>query len=173
MAAIQLRRFANVLIVDELNRVVGTAPMAQVVAIKSIFRTANAFVFNPEGKLWVQRRLDTDVVFPGMLDFAPGGVVHSSDSSDEAAIIRELQEEFGVTASVKYVDSIFISNKGWRWWSVLFQTNVPNVIKPNLAEVHSVQLMSLEEIRQGMQHLSFTPNSVQCWQTLEHLQVAK
>jgi isopentenyldiphosphate isomerase len=143
--------------------------MHDVVAEKLIFRTANALIFNSDGDIWVQRRLKTDIVFPDMLDFAPGGVVQASDESDEAAIQRELMEELGLMSEVQYVDSVFVTSSGWRWWSVLYKATASGPFTLNPTEVQSVELMTPQEVKLGLEKLPFTPNSKKSWPVLERL----
>lgn len=58
-------------------------------------RVVNAFLVNPEGKLWLPRRTANKRRFPLCLDMSMGGYVTSGESYDDACK-RELKEELNL-----------------------------------------------------------------------------
>lgn len=56
-------------------------------------------VRNSAGEVYVHRRTDTKDVYPGLHDFAAGGVLQAGEEPSEAAL-REVAEELGVTGVV-------------------------------------------------------------------------
>lgn len=62
------------------------------------------FVFNPEGKVWVQLRSLTKKHFPGLWDVSACGGVNSGESHQDAAR-RETKEETGLDVDMTYVTS--------------------------------------------------------------------
>jgi isopentenyldiphosphate isomerase len=58
-------------------------------------RVVNAFLVNPQGKLWLPRRTAKKRNFPLCLDMSMGGYVLSGESYDQACQ-RELQEELNL-----------------------------------------------------------------------------
>lgn len=81
-------------IVDIHDRPIGTQWRSQFLAKRRDYycRVVNAFLINPQGKLWLPRRTATKRRFPLCLDMSMGGYVTSGESYDEACQ-RELQEE--------------------------------------------------------------------------------
>lgn len=84
-----------VAIVDERNRVVGSAARREMRARRLPHRAAYVLVFDSRGHVFVQKRTRTKDVFPGYYDPAAGGVVLAGETFLEAAL-RELEEEMGI-----------------------------------------------------------------------------
>ena len=84
-----------VAIVDDQNRVVGSAPRRDMRQNRLPHRSTYILVFNSHGDLCVQKRTTTKDVFPGYYDIAAGGVVLAGETY-EAGARRELAEEVGI-----------------------------------------------------------------------------
>ena len=84
-----------VLIVDEDNNDIGSAPRHEMRARGLPHRAAYILVFNSRGELYVQKRTMSKDIYPGYYDIAAGGVVLAGESYDESAV-RELEEELGI-----------------------------------------------------------------------------
>lgn len=85
----------TVAIVDELNRVIGSATRAEVRARNLAHRAAYILVFDTSGAIFLQKRTETKDVFPGYYDVAAGGVVLAGETYETGAR-RELVEELGI-----------------------------------------------------------------------------
>jgi 8-oxo-dGTP pyrophosphatase MutT (NUDIX family) len=85
-----------VVIVDRDNRVVGSAPRAEMRRRGLTHRATYVFVFDRKGDVLVHLRTTTKDVHPGFFDACAGGVVLAGEDVDESAA-RELAEELGVT----------------------------------------------------------------------------
>ena len=84
-------------LVDEEDRVVGTAPRSEIRARNLLHRGASVIVLDPNGRIFLHRRTQTKDVYPGALDVVAGGMVQAGESYEETAR-RELLEELGVDA---------------------------------------------------------------------------
>ena len=84
-------------IVDCTDSVTGALPRPQMRRRGLIYRVNYILVFNPAGEILVQRRTDDKDQYPGLLDFAAGGVVLEGEGYESSAA-RELAEELGVSA---------------------------------------------------------------------------
>ncbi|MGH8970008.1 MAG: NUDIX domain-containing protein, partial [Actinomycetes bacterium] len=82
-------------IVDELGRVVGSAPRWVMRRDNLPHIVVAVLVRDPAGRVYVHRRTDTKDVFPGMHDAFVAGCVLFGESPEPAAA-RELAEELGV-----------------------------------------------------------------------------
>ncbi len=82
-------------IVDEEDNVVRQATWKEMMDRKLLHRTANVFVFNSKGELFVHRRAEHLRLYPGLWDVKVGGSVRTGESYEEAAK-RELYEEAGI-----------------------------------------------------------------------------
>lgn len=72
------------------------------------------FVFNSQGKVWVQLRPKTKTHYPGMWDISACGGVVSGETHEQAAE-RETFEEMGIKVDLHFVESfmnIFVGDNG-------------------------------------------------------------
>ena len=72
------------------------ADRAQVRAQNLRHAATAVVVRSPGGDVYVHRRTDTKDVYPGLYDFAAGGVVQAGEDPADSAV-REVAEELGVT----------------------------------------------------------------------------
>lgn len=82
-------------IVDEDDNVIRQATWKEMMDKGLLHRTANVFVFNSKGELFVHRRAEHLKLYPGMWDVKVGGSVRSGETYADAAK-RELMEETGI-----------------------------------------------------------------------------
>ena len=82
-------------VVDDLDRVVGTALRSEVHARKLRHRAVHVFLFNLKSELFVQRRSATKDSFPRCYDSSASGHLSSGEDYDACAR-RELEEELGL-----------------------------------------------------------------------------
>jgi isopentenyldiphosphate isomerase len=83
-------------LVDEHDRVVGTATRTEMRAARLRHRCVAIVVRHPDGRVLVHRRSADKDLWPGRWDIAVGGVVGQGESY-AAAAARELAEEVGIT----------------------------------------------------------------------------
>ena len=114
-----------VALVDEHNRVVGSARRAEVRARRLIHRATYIFVFARDGRLLLQRRTGGKDMYPGYWDAAAGGVLTAGEDYDESAR-REAAEELGIDAVslTGHFDFYYedVANRVWgRVYSCVFE----------------------------------------------------
>ena len=83
-------------VVDEDDRVIATVSRAWMRAERLPHRGVFVVVRRSDGRILVHRRSADKDIWPSAWDIAVGGVVHSGEAW-EAAAVRELAEEVGVT----------------------------------------------------------------------------
>jgi isopentenyldiphosphate isomerase len=83
-------------LVDEADRVIGTAPRREIRARNLLHRGVVVVVRNSAGQVYVHRRTEAKDVFPGMYDATVGGMVGAGEGYDAAAR-REVEEELGIS----------------------------------------------------------------------------
>lgn len=83
---------------DAEGRECGSAPRSRVRAENLRHAASSIVVDDGAGRVFVHRRTTTKDVFPGLRDFAAGGVLGAGEDPDEGAA-RELAEELGITGT--------------------------------------------------------------------------
>src|SRR5262245_46992820 len=81
-----------VAILNEDNRVTGSAPRSVMRRDNLRHSATGVLVRNPAGDIYVHRRTPTKDVYPGRYDFSAGGVVAAGEDPYDA-VVRELAEE--------------------------------------------------------------------------------
>lgn len=89
-------------VIDEDGHVVGAATRAEVRRQNLRHRSVFIAVINGRGELLVHRRAEWKDGWPGAWDIAFGGVVGGGEAW-EAAAVRELAEEAGLSAELEYL----------------------------------------------------------------------
>lgn len=82
-------------VVDEQDRVVGSAPRREVHARGLLHRAVHALVFDPAGRLLLQKRSATKDMYPNQWAASASGHVDSGEDYD-TAVVREMGEELGI-----------------------------------------------------------------------------
>lgn len=102
-------------VVDESNRVTGTASRHEVHANKLRHRAVHIFVFNRAGELFLQKRSRWKDKQPRKWDSSAAGHLNAGDEYDATAV-RELAEELGVGAPVELIGKIdACRGTGWEF----------------------------------------------------------
>ncbi|WP_374970119.1 phosphotransferase [Terrabacter sp. BE26] len=86
----------EVALYDPTGEVVGSAPRSVVRARNLGHAASSVVVRDPMGRVYLHRRTTTKDVYPGLLDFAAGGVVLAGEDPAVGAV-REVEEELGVS----------------------------------------------------------------------------
>lgn len=147
------------IIVNNDNLEVGSAPRSQMRAERLPHRAAFVFVFRSTGALIVQRRTLTKDVYPGLLDLAAGGVVLAGESYDESAT-RELAEELGISGvPVEPHFDFWHQDHAVRVWGRAYSCTWDGPVVPQPEEVAAVLELPPEKILAGEIAGEFTPDS--------------
>src|SRR4051794_12828358 len=118
-------------IVDEQDRVIGRETRRIATAQRLRHRCVFIFVRDGRGRVFVHRRTDTKLVFPGRYDMFVGGVVGAGESYDEAAL-REAEEELGV-AGLPAPAPLFrflYESPEHTWWSAVYEARCDLPVRP-------------------------------------------
>lgn len=85
----------QVALYDDDGRVTGSVPRSAMRSRNLRHAASSVVVRDPAGRVYLHRRTTTKDVYPGLLDFAAGGVVLAGEDPDDGAV-REVEEELGV-----------------------------------------------------------------------------
>jgi len=86
---------ANIDIVNEHDEVIDSVPYEEMVEKQLRHRIARIFLFDKDGRLYLQRRSMKMRVAPGLWDQSAAGHVDPGEDYEQAAY-RELEEELGI-----------------------------------------------------------------------------
>ena len=84
-------------VVDENDRELLVMPLAEAHRQGLYHRAAMVLVYDPDGRLYLQKRAPHKDLYPGRFDLSATGHVQAGEAREEAAA-RELHEELGLTA---------------------------------------------------------------------------
>ncbi len=148
-------------LVDEEDRVIGTAPRRDIRSRNLPHRGVAIIVRNPAGEIYVHRRTPTKDVFPGMYDMVVGGMVAAGESYEEAAH-RELAEELGIDG----VEATFLLKHRHRGdknnaWISLYEVMWPGPIRNQEEEISWGAYMTEEEIVSKLREWQFAPDHLE------------
>jgi isopentenyl-diphosphate delta-isomerase type 1 len=137
-------------VVDERDCVIGTASRREIHARALRHRAVHIFVLNPAGELFVQKRADGKDTFPGCYDSSASGHLDSGESYDAAAV-RELREELGLTVPAGHLRKHFqiaaCAETGWEFvWVYSAVGDYRPAINP--AELQAGEFWPLAQIKQ-------------------------
>jgi isopentenyl-diphosphate delta-isomerase type 1 len=149
-------------VVDADDRVVGAMERGEVHRKRLFHRSVHVFVFDEEGRLYLQRRSLAKEEHPGKWDSSASGHMDRGESY-EAAAARELEEEIGVKASPEPVIKMRACAETGLEHSMLFRVRRKRTDpspKPNPREVLEGRFFRAEEIEDMLSEESeaFSPS---------------
>lgn len=149
-----------VAIVDEENRVVGSAGRSVMRRFNLIHRAAYVLLFNSRGELFVQQRTESKDVYPGYYDIASGGVVQAGEDYDISAL-RELAEEVGITGvPLSPLFDFFWQDANNKVWGRAYTCVADGPVTLQEEEVQWGQFMPMDDIHQLRGKKPFTPDGL-------------
>lgn len=137
-------------LVDENDRILGSITREKAhSASKHIHRAVGIFVVNEKNEMLMQKRSKKKDMEEGKWSYAVGGHVTKGQTYKEAAQ-RELEEELGVKASVKFITKALFKMKKETEYLVLYKANVPNNIhllldKDEVEQIKWIKINKLKE----------------------------
>ena len=151
-------------IVDEHDTVIGTAARRDIHLHGLMHRAVHVFVFDPSGKIYVQRRSAAKDTHPLQLDSSAAGHVDPGEAYEETAV-RELEEELGIREPLHEVLRIKASEETDNEHVVLFSATSAKEPKPDPAEIVWGGWMSPERLSQLMEQQpeDFVPAFMLLW----------
>ncbi|ANW22462.1 NUDIX hydrolase [Streptomyces clavuligerus] len=120
--------------VDEQDRVLGVVDRAEAIRRKWPHRVATVLCRDPRGRVLVHRRPENAARFPGQYHWLLGGAVGVGESY-AAAAGRELEEELGVRAPVRFLLTFLCDGVISPYWLGLYETVIDPDVTPDPAEV--------------------------------------
>lgn len=158
-------------VVDEQDQVTGQATRAEVHAGKLLHRAVHVFVLNRRGELLLQRRSLLKDCHPGVWDSSVSGHLDAGESY-EAAAIRELEEEMGITGvQAEEVARIPPSEAtGWEHVRLYLGRHQGSVRYP-CSEIETAAWFPIVELQDWInaRPQDFAPGFLECWKAARGL----
>jgi isopentenyl-diphosphate delta-isomerase type 1 len=162
-------------VIDANDDVVGQATRDECHAKFLRHRAVQIFVFDTNGRIFVQKRTKTKDVFPGLYEASCSGHVQTGEAYRQAAV-RELAEELGITHQEHELKELFTfklnanpEHEIVKQFKV--QCDCVGILQPE--EVESGDFMTWDElVQRAHQHPErFTPAfiaALELYETAEH-----
>lgn len=145
-------------VVDEHDRVTGTAPRGEVYRLGLTHRCVFILVRDPQRRIFVHRRTETKLFAPGAYDMFVGGVVGAGEAYDDAAV-REAEEELGVDGVRPSPLFRFLFEQGTlSWWCRVYEAEWDGPVSPQVEEVGWYGWLTGEELAGRLAEDEFVPD---------------
>lgn len=150
---------------DEAGQVVGSAPRSVMRARNLRHAASSVVVRDRRGRVYLHRRTETKDVYPGLLDFAAGGVVLAGEDPRDGAV-REVEEELGVSGEpLVELAPVDYSDDHTRYRAFRFVTSWDGPIRWQPEEVSWGEWVPVDDLLRRItdEPDSLVPDSVAVW----------
>ncbi|MFJ7180160.1 NUDIX hydrolase [Streptomyces massasporeus] len=145
--------------VDEQDRVVGVVDRDEAVRNGWLHRVATTVCRDPRGRVLVHRRPEHVSRFPGHHNWLIGGGVGVGESYEEAAA-RELAEELGVQARVRFAFTFLCRGAISPYWLGVHEAVVTEPLSPDPSEIAWHGWLGEAELREALRNRLFVPDGL-------------
>lgn len=154
-------------VVDKNDKVLGYRTRHECHTDKSlIHRGVQVGIFNNKDKILLQKRSLKKDLYPGMFTLSATGHVNKNEDYEDTAK-REVQEELGIQASVRYLTKYLIEKEKETEMVALFKSYHAGPFYYNKDEIDGVAFYSKEQVKKMKNKL--TPSAQRSLQELHFL----
>ncbi|GGY17554.1 NUDIX hydrolase [Streptomyces djakartensis] len=146
--------------VDEEDRVLGVVDRDEAIRQGWPHRVATTVCRDPRGRVLVHRRPEHVSRFPGHYDWLIGGGVAAGETYQEAAA-RELEEELGVRAPVRFLFKFLCRGAISPYWLGVHRAVLTEAVTPDPSEVAWHGWLTERELREALRRWLFVPDGVE------------
>lgn len=151
-------------VVDKNDNIIGYKTREECHSDKSlIHRSASVVIFNKKREILLQKRSMTKDLYPGYYAASASGHVGKGETYEQAAK-REMKEEIGVKANIKFKAKFLVDAPNETEIASLFTAIFEGPFETNKEEVDDVVFMSQELIKDIKDKL--TPTAFKCMKNL-------
>ena len=155
----------EVALYDDEGRVIGSVPRSVMRSQNLRHAASSVVVRNGSGHIYLHRRTTTKDVYPGLLDFAAGGVVLAGEDPALGAI-REVEEELGVVGvPLEPFDVADYADDSTRYRAFRFVVTYDGPIRWQPEEVAWGEWITVHELVRRLDEEADTivPDSISVW----------
>lgn len=147
--------------VDAQDRTLGPVERAEAIRRHWLHRIATIVCRDTEGRVLVHRRPSGSVRFADQYNWMLGGAAAVGETYEQAAA-RELTEEIGVQAPVRFVLKFLFHGAVSPHWLGLHEAVVdPAAVAPDPSEVAWHTWLTPAELRRAVAEKPFVPDSIE------------
>lgn len=161
-------------VVDEIDRILRYAYRSEVHGDNLRHRSVHILIFDPDGRVYLQKRSRWKDRHPLKWDSSVGGHVSAGEGYDETAE-RELGEELGIQVSLEKITKLPASTRTEEEFIWLYRGELRGDLRPNRDEIEAGAFFAPDIIegwiatRPG----DFTPAFLECWKAYRKEAAAK
>ncbi len=145
-------------VIDSSGKVIGRATRQECHSNNLLaHRAVHVLVFNSKGELFLQKRSMSKDIQPGKWDTSVGGHLNPGETFDQAAT-REMREELGISADVRYIYSYWMHSPVETEYISTYICIYNGTIRFNPHEIEDGRFWSRKEIEENLSTGIFTPN---------------
>lgn len=146
-------------VLDADNNVIGVVTRAEMRARRLRHRCVFIVVRASNGEVLIHRRAGHKDLWPGRWDLAVGGVVSAGEGWEQAAR-RELREEIGVTAALRFLGQGAYEDADVSEYAWVYECTHNGPFEFDDGEVVEALFVPLDELRARSSAYPFVPDSV-------------
>lgn len=143
--------------VDEQDRVLGIVDRGEAIRRRWLHRVATIVCRDAEGRILVHRRPESLSRFPGQYNWLLGGAVDAGETYEDAAA-RELAEELGVRAPVRFAFKVLCHGVISPSWLGVYEAVVEETVTPNPLEIAWHDWLPEPTLREVLHQWEFVPD---------------
>lgn len=133
-------------VVDEHDNVVGTARRGDIHAQGLLHRAAHVLIFDPAGRLYLQKRSQNKDTHPGKWTTSASGHVDPGEDYLTAAR-RELDEELGLDLDIEQVGMIPAGPDTEGEFTAVYRMTTDKQPRPNPEEISRGEFFDMDQAR--------------------------
>jgi len=151
-------------VVDENDRLMGSASRAEVHGNNLRHRAVHMLIFNDAGEVYLQKRSRGKDRHPLLWDSSAAGHVNAGEEYDEAAR-RELNEELGIDVALDKLLKLAASERTGQEFIWLYRGRHAGKLQPNRSEIEYGEFFPAALVGHWLaaRPSDFAPGFAECW----------
>ncbi|MEU9187733.1 NUDIX domain-containing protein [Streptomyces sp. NPDC048484] len=144
--------------VDEQDRVMGVVDRGEAIRRGWLHRVATVVCRDTDGRILVHRRPESASRFAGQYSWLLGGAVEAGESYADAAV-RELSEELGTRATLRFAFKYFCRGAISPYWMAVHEAVPAGDFTPDPTEIAWYDWLPEADFRRVLWQWPFVPDS--------------
>ena len=147
-------------IIDTNGNVLKVVTRKESIEKNLCIKGAFVIVDNGSGKYYIQKRSMNKEIYPGLWAAGAGGGVAVGETFEDAAH-RELEEELGIKADVRFIFDFSFKSEVSNYKSKIYITVYNGEVTPNTEEIETGKWASKQEIEEMESNGQLCPDTAQ------------